>query len=54
MRGKSNHEEFLRLSRELYETQDSNRAREISLRLKQLNQDYFGIFPDVEVKVPAS
>jgi len=51
----SNHEEFLRLSRELHETQDPLRASHISFRLRELNQEYFGTPSEpLEVKVPAS
>ena len=44
----SNHEEFLRLARELHETKDPERAKEINIRLEELNQEYFGTVPDSE------
>jgi len=44
----SNHDEFLRLARELHDTQDPDRAREISNRLAVLNREYFGTVPDSE------
>lgn len=50
-----NQSEFLRLSRELHETQDPVRVNRISFRLRELNLEYFEAPSEpLEVKVPAS
>ena len=43
MNREGNHQEFIRISKLIYKTDDPEEVRRIKVRLQELNREYFGV-----------